>query len=259
MLHGECAWTDIERLTDRVVVLPLGSLEQHGRHLPLLTDTLIAAEIARRAEQALGDDALFLPTLWVGASDHHLAFPGTISLSNDVYVSALIDMLESLIGAGFRRIFLLNAHGGNITPGRMAIYDVHLRHREEEGLWIAFSSWWVIAADRLAAIPNLEQAALSHACEHETSMILSLRPELVRLGEAAGAAIPFDSAFYCPDFSRPSRVDVPRAFDELSITGAFGTPQLATSEKGEALLAAAAGEVIAFIREFATWQPVTPR
>src|SRR5689334_22930583 len=174
MFFGEYAWNSIKDMTDRVVVMQIGSLEQHGHHLPLLTDTMIGTEIARRAEAELKDEALFLPPLWVGASDHHRAFPGTVSISNSVYVDVLIDLLESLIGGGFRRIFLLNAHGGNITPGRMAIYDVQLRHREKADLWMAFSSWWTIAADQIAAVAGLEQKIVTHACELESSMILRL-------------------------------------------------------------------------------------
>jgi creatinine amidohydrolase len=255
MQLGERNWTEIEDLANCVVVLPLGSLEQHGHHLPMLTDALIGAEVARRAEAELEDAALFLPTLWVGASHHHRGFPGTVSISNDVYVKVLIDMLESLIGSGFRKIFLLNAHGGNITPGRMAIYDVQLRHRDIHDLWLAFSSWWAIAAEQVAAIEGIDQEMVTHACEQETSMILRLRPELVRMEAACGATIPFDSAFYYPDFGRTSRVDVPRAFDQLSATGAFGHPEIATEAKGEALFSAAAKEVVAFIREFADWVP----
>lgn len=259
MQIGERSWTEIKDLTNRVVVLPLGSLEQHGHHLPLLTDTMIGTEIARRAEAELGETALFLPTLWVGASHHHRTFPGTVSLGNDVYVQVLISLLESLIGGGFRRIFLLNAHGGNITPGRMAVYDVQLRHKADKpDLWLAFSSWWTIAAEQIAALENVEQELVTHACELESSMILRLRPELVKPEAARGANIPFESAFYCPDFSRTSRVDVPRTFDQLSQTGAFGHPEIATPEKGEVLFAAAAREVVAFVREFAVWPVVAP-
>ena len=255
---GERIWTQVPDLSSKVVVVPLGSLEQHGHHLPMLTDSFIGGEIARRAEAELGGEALFLPMLWVGASDHHRAMPGTVSLSNDVYVSVLIDILESLLGAGFRRIFLLNAHGGNITPGRMAIYDVQLRHKDKSDLFLAFSCWWDVARDRIPAIAALEQKHVTHACELETSMILRLRPELVKMEAARGANIPFESAFYSPDFSRPSRVDVPRAFDQVSQTGAFGHPELATAEKGESLYAAATAEVVAFVREFATWKPFPP-
>lgn len=253
MRFGELSWIEADKQTERVVVLPLGSLEQHGHHLPLLTDTMIVTEIARRAEAELGASALFLPSLWLGASDHHRGFSGTVSVGNDIYVRMLVDVLESLIGGGFRRIFLLNAHGGNIVPGQMAIYDVQLHHRNLADLWLAFSSWWTVAAEQVAALEDVEQKTVTHACELETSMVLRLRPELVRPEAAKGANIPFESAFYCPDFSKPSRVTVPRAFDQLSVTGAFGHPEIATSEKGEALLAAAVSEVVAFVREFATW------
>ncbi|CCW34996.1 uncharacterized protein, putative amidase [Chthonomonas calidirosea] len=259
MQLGEKSWPEAHELADKVVVLPLGSFEQHGHHLPLLTDTLICTEIARRAEAALGDAVLFLPVLWVGASDHHRAFPGTISVSNELYVALLCDMIESLIGSGFRKIFLLNAHGGNITPGRMAIYRAQMRHKDLTDLWIALGTWWTLAADAVAAVPELQQLVVSHACEQETSMILCLRPELVRRELATGANIPFESAFYCPDFSSPSRVDVPRAFDQLSQTGAFGHPELATQEKGEALFQAVAEQVVSFLREFATWPSLTPQ
>lgn len=258
MLHGEQIWTEVEGNTSKVVVLPLGSLEQHGHHLPMLTDSMIGAEIARRAEAELGAEALFLPTLWVGASDHHLAFKGTVSLNNQLYTEVIIDILESLISAGYRKIFLLNAHGGNITPGRLAIYDVHLRHRELVDLFIAFSSWWTIAANEIAAIDELDQKIVTHACELETSMVLVTRPELVNLSAAVGTTIPFTSAFYTPDFSAGSRVDVPRAFDQLSITGAFGHPEAATAAKGEHLYCVAAEQVVAFIREFKLWAPINP-
>ncbi len=89
-------------------------------------------------------------------------------------------------------------------------------------------------------------------------MVLRLRPELVKQEAATGANIPFESAFYVPDFSAPSRVDVSRAFDQLSKTGAFGHPETASVEKGEALFAAAVQEVVAFVREFAQWPSLAP-
>ena len=258
MQLGERNWTEVEDLAGRVVVLPLGSLEQHGHHLPLLTDTMIGTEVARRAEEMLGDTALFLPMLWIGASDHHRAFPGTVSISNEVYVRVLVDILESLIGSGFRRIFLLTAHGGNVAPGGMAISDVQMRHRDKPDLWLALCSWWRIASEQVAALTTSDQETVTHACELETSTILRLRPELVRPEAARGANIPFESAFYYPDFRRSSRVEVPRTFEQLSATGAFGYPERATAEQGEALFAAAAAEVAAFVREFSTWQSFEP-
>jgi creatinine amidohydrolase len=258
MLHGEQKWPEVEAIKDKVIVVPLGSLEQHGHHMPMLTDSMIATEIVARSESQLADEAVFLPVLWVGASDHHLGFPGTISLNNAVYVEVLEDILESLIGAGYRKIFLLNAHGGNITPGRMATLQVQLRHPELVDLVIAFSSWWSLADKEIAAINLLEQKIVTHACELETSMILQLRPELVDMDLAAGSRIPFESAFYTPDFSAFSRVDVPRAFHRLSVTGAFGNPAVATAEKGELLFQIAVEQVVKFVREMASWSEVEP-
>ena len=258
MKHGECRWPQTNENLDRVAVAPLGSLEQHGHHLPMLTDTMIITEIARRAEEQLTSEAVFLPTLWLGASDHHLAYPGTVSADNNNYVLMLEDLVESLLRAGFKRIFLLNGHGGNITPGRQAIYNVQLRHTDEPDMYLAFSSWWAIAAEQVAAIQGLEQKSVTHACEQETSMILRIRPELVSMEDAKGANIRFESDFYCPDFHKFSRVDVPRAFHQLSKTGAFGHPEIASVEKGEALFQAAAGEVVKFVREFRTWPAFEP-
>jgi creatinine amidohydrolase len=258
MLYGEHNWTQIPDLADKVAVLPLGSMEQHGHHLPLLTDTMICSEIVRRAEAALGDAAMFLPMLWAGASDHHLRFPGTVSVHNDTYTRMLEDILESLIGNGFRRIVLLNAHGGNSMPGSEALYRVQMRHREERDLWLVLATWFALAAPQIAAIEALEQKCVTHACELETSMILYLRPELVRLEEARGAHKPFPSQFYSQDSSRPSRVTVRRPFEHISETGALGHPELATAEKGKALFEVAIEQVVTCVREVATWQALEP-
>ena len=258
MFLGERIWTEIPDMVSKVVVVPIGSLEQHGHHLPMLTDSMIGGEIARRLELDLKEEVLFAPMIWTGASDHHLAMPGTISVSNDVYVKLLSDVLESLIHAGFRKIFLLNSHGGNITPGRMAIYNTHLRHRDLLDLYIALGSWFDIVGPQIREMKTLESQMVTHACELETSMILSLRPELVKMEFAKGAEIPFESAFYSPDWTKPNRIDVPRAFDQLSVTGAFGKPEAGTAKKGQDLFDLATEEITAFIREFSTWESFPP-
>lgn len=258
MEYGEHTWKDFADLTDRVVVLPLGSMEQHGHHLPVLTDTMIGSEIIQRAKTEVSDEALFLPMLWIGASDHHRTFPGTVSVSNNVYVQMLEDIIESLIGSGFRRILLVNAHGGNITPGNMALYNVQRRHRNRSDLWLVFSTWFVVAAPQIASIELLEQKHVTHASELETSMILRLRPELVRMDAAQGTNIPFESAFYSPDSSRASRVNVARMFEQITQIGALGHPEIATTDKGEQLFATATAEIVALIRDVVSWPDVRP-
>jgi creatinine amidohydrolase len=262
MQYAELTHADIAAHRHKVVVVPIGSLEQHGRHLPLLTDSLIGAEICRRAEAILGDEALFLPMLWCGASDHHRAFPGTVSISHRVYTLMLEDILESLIGGGFQRVLLFNAHGGNSNPGAAALYNVQLRRRDARDLWLTLGTWFVMAAPQIAALGArgvLEtQDHVTHACELETSMVLRIRPELAHMEDARGARIGFESAFYSPDSSGPSRVTAARPFEHLTLTGGLGHPEAATADKGEALYQAVTDEVVAFVRELAAWPPLSP-
>ena len=258
MNYGEITSNRIPSLTGNVVVLPIGSLEQHGHHLPMLTDTLIGEEIVRRAHTELGNLALFLPMLWVGASDHHRGLPGAISASNDTYTHLLMDILDSLIGYGFRKILLLNSHGGNGGPGGNAIFQTQVKHREKTDLYLVLASWFSLAGQQVAQIESLQQKHVTHACELETSMILRLRPELVEMEAARGANIPFESAFWSADSSGGSRVSVARNFEQVSSTGALGHPELATPEKGEELFSTAVREVVALVRELSAWPALAP-
>ena len=258
MLYGEHNWTQIPDLTDKVAVVPLGSLEQHGRHLPLLTDTITGAEIARRAERELGDAAVFLPTLYLGASDHHLAFPGTVSLHNQTYTQVISDLVESLIGSGFRRIVLLNAHGGNSGPATAALYEIRMRRRDEKDLWLVLATWYTLAAPHFSSIEGMVQERLSHSCEMETSLVLALRPELVQMEDARGCTEPFPSQFYGTTVEQTSRVVVPKPFDQITETGALGHPEFATPAKGQALIEIGTQQVVACIQEIASWPTMQP-
>ncbi len=261
MHYGELTWPELRAHAQagKVVVLPTGSLEQHGHHLPLLTDSMIGDEIAKRAEAELGDKALFLPMLWIGSSHHHLPF-ATVSLSATLYVEVIKEILSCIIAAGFRRIFILNAHGGNETPGTLALQQLHLqKYKDAPDLFMAFSSWFgSIAGEQIANIEALSQKYVTHACELETSAILRIRPALVHMDLARGAHYSYPSKFWGPDSTGPHRVMVGTSFDQVTQTGALGHPELATADKGEEILSVATREVVAFVREFATWQPVQP-
>ena len=252
MQLGEKTWKQAGELTGKVVVVPIGSMEQHGHHLPLLTDSLIGGEVVKRAEAILGEEALFLPMLWIGASDHHRAFPGTVSLSIATYTLVVKDLLDSLIGAGYRRIFVLNSHAGNATPALAAITDKQIQYRfAHPDLWLAFVSWFdLIKIDELDG--DFKQRAIVHACEWETSAIQVSRPDLVG-GDRPAIRRDWGSAFYSPDFRRPSQISVARTMEQTSPSGAFGFPNDASPEKGNALMDYAAGQVAAFVRDFATW------
>ena len=260
MQLGEHSWKKASALTDKIVVVPLGSMEQHGHHLPLLTDSMIGGEIVARAHAELKDEALFLPMLWLGCSPHHLEFAGTVSVSSGVYISMIEQIAESLIGGGFRRILFFNAHAGNSTPTSVAMSNVQLRRATElPDLWMLSASWFSLAGGAIRKLEGFEQTKISHACEWETSQIMAIRPDLVgderpaaRFSlEVEGTGEP--SKFFCADFSSGSRVEVARRIDQSTPTGALGWPELATPEKGERLYDAAAQELVALVREFAQW------
>lgn len=259
MQLGERNWTEIDGLKDRVVVCPIASLEQHGHHLPLLTDSMIGGEIAKRVEAATEETALFTPLLWVGASHHHLSFPGTISLSQSTYRAVLEDMVECLIAAGFRKIVLLNSHAGNIVPAQSALLEVLLRHREAmPELYLCVASWFEIALKELSALDGFTQHKIIHACEWETSVIQVTHPTLVKADRPA-ARFDFDSGFWSPDHRGSNRLSVLRTMEQNSVTGAFGYPELASPEKGEQLIQTATDVIVRFVQELATWPTVPPQ
>ena len=230
LLHEITRIDAASRAAGALVVLPVGATEQHGPHLPLGTDLLIVEHIARSAAVAVQDglDVLVTPSLPFGSSHHHLPFGGTISLSTEHYLGALNDMVESLIVDGFRRIFVLNGHGGNHEIIQLVARDLILRHPAN----IAAASYWDLARDAMA-----EQAAdlpghfPGHAGFFETSLIMALRPDLVqsplphRSDEELQRVAIRESAFRAERHGFWERID-----------GHTDTPHEATAERGRELL-----------------------
>lgn len=253
MKYGDGCWVDIEQSDkNKVVVIPLGSMEQHGHHSPLLTDTYLVTAVAERVERGLREETYFLPTLWLGASDHHLDLPGTTSVPNHVYTLVIKNIVRSISRAGFRRIFFLNGHGGNVIPGTQAITELANESDEYNELWMALASYWSVASPVMAAENHgMQTQQLTHACEYETSMMLWLHGEIMRMDRVTSSPPLLDSPFFHSEHG--GRINVAKRMSTWTPTGAMGGPQHATAEKGESLLNAITGEVVSFLRNFATW------
>jgi creatinine amidohydrolase len=251
---------DVERMdkANKVALVPLGSLEQHGEHLPLCTDSLLGEEIARRVEAALPETVVLLPMQWLGSSHHHMKFPGTVSVPSNVYIEMVVHLCECLLAAGFRRIYLLLSHGGNDVPCREALNRLSLTHRDQaDTIFIASGGYWAVA-DQAMRLPEMETPRATHACEYETSMVLAVRPDLVDARAAHGDCVRVESRYYQPDGAGTNKVHVATPFEHLTRTGALGRPELGSVEKGERLLAAIVNELVAFVREFANWKRSFP-
>jgi creatinine amidohydrolase len=245
MLLAELTWSDVAALDRNTpVVFPVAALEQHGRHMPVFTDSLLMGEIARRAELELKDDVLFAPLQWLGNSHHHLDFPGTLSAEPRVYLDLLCGLLENFIAHGFRRLVILNGHGGNDVPGKQAVFEVRQRHRDRGDLLLLFATYWNLVADPSKAHPGLQQQVMGHACEWETSMVLRLNSGLVK-GLASVGEVPFGNPF-----EPASRGWI---MTDRSEPGHVGDPTLASAEKGEALFEAFTTGTVSMLRRVIQW------
>jgi creatinine amidohydrolase len=255
MLFSDINYNTINQQTkDKVAVMPLGAIEQHGPHLPVSTDTDIVSQIALQAEKQLADDILLCPALPFGSSHHHLSFGGTISISVATYTQLVIELVESLLQIGFRRIVLLNGHGGNITPARQALailshkYDVTLTPN------IALVTYWELTGKIFTGAPPMKSPALSHACEYETSLLLHLFPQKVLPDKIRRAKRPDKNGYIPWEEDEPYRgVTMVKQTKFISSNGSSGEPQLASAEKGKHLFEHAVESLVQFLNSFKTW------
>jgi creatinine amidohydrolase len=231
---------------DTPVVVPIAALEQHGRHLPVFTDSMLLGEIIRRASETLGDRVVWTPLLWLGNSHHHMDFAGTLSAAPRTYIDVLGDLLENLLTHGFRRLILLNGHGGNIVPAQQAVFEVRQRHRDRDDLLLLAATYWGLGGIPRDADSSIEQTRMGHACEWETSMILRLAPHLV------GDLSRVEPVTQTEPFEPASRGWITR---ERTKEGHIGDPRRATAEKGETLFRVFSADVVAFIERIITSDP----
>jgi creatinine amidohydrolase len=228
---------------DALVVLPVGAVEQHGPHLPVGTDYFAVEHIARAAAAELVGrvPALVAPALPFGCSQHHLPFGGTLSLSTETYYRTLRDLAESLIVSGFRRIFILNGHGGNNELIQLVARDLALQHPAH----LAAASYWTIAWDALVAAEAHAHAGLpGHAGAFETALMLALRPALVR-EPRPHRDLPAASD---PRGFHPYRAELHGSW--LRIDGYTDSPDQADATQGAAYLAAIVHAVARALEEF---------
>ncbi len=206
---------------DTLFVQPIAALEQHGPHLPTGTDVIICGSIAEAVAERHPDSLVLLPTLWLGASAHHLRFGATATAELDTYIETLCEIARPLLRDGYRRFMLLNGHGGNTDPLRVALRQLH---QEFPAALLSGAPYWAVADEVISGHLEGAHKFVGHACEFETSMIMHLRPELVNHDELRDAgqlgADDIEGLF------------LPRDMKDRTREGCTGRPDLATPEKG---------------------------
>lgn len=255
-LAGPGAWMarsapEIASIGERdgsIVIVPVGSVEQHGNHLPVGTDTFLATGVTEHAVDAVSDDvpALVTPPVWTGHSPHHLSIGGTASLSVGVMMSLLSEVAETTMANGFDAIIFVNGHGGNIPVISSSVSEIGAAQPDREVLGL---SYFDLAADEIDAIRDSDVGGMGHGGEFETSLMLYLYPELVDETdmEAAALAEPYDSG--TQDMFAGGPLSVYRDFEAYSSSGAIGDPSVATPEKGRRILEIVREELVALLRE----------
>jgi creatinine amidohydrolase len=239
-------WSDIAALSrDLPVVIPIAALEQHGRHMPLFTDSMLLGEVIRRASEPLKDRVLFTPLMWLGNSEHHLDFPGTMSAAPRVYLDLLRDMAENFLFHNFKRIVLINGHGGNIVPAQQATFELRQKYRAKSDLLLLSTTYWTLGGKPWEADPTMVQRRMGHACEFETSMMLRLNPHLV-----AGDVKQLKDVDWGNPFEPASRGWITKDRTE---PGHIGFPRHATAEKGEILFRTFTADVVSLLERVIKW------
>ena len=238
ILFAELTRTQLADLAPRALaVVPLGATEQHGPHLPTGTDFFHAEWVARDAATRAADriPIVVTPTLPFGSSEHHFPFGGTISLSTTAYYEVVMAIVESLVRDGFRKIFLVNGHGGNHELIQLVARDVALRRP----VAVAASSWWLAGWDVMVAAGALAVGRLpGHAGGFETSLVMAMRPDLV------AGNVPGRTPAPSPDGTRwPGLVREERHGFWQSVDGYSDGPGLANAEGGHRWLDVSAEEL----------------
>lgn len=216
-----------------VALLPLGAIENHGDHLPLGTDNDLALGVARAVEARI-EGALLLPPIAYGQAWSTAGYPGTLSLSNETLTAMLVDLGVSLRRQGIEVLALINGHMGNLDAMKLAARRLHDEH-DMTVLTLTYPGTAEVTAQVLEA-PRWH-GTYFHACEMETSLMLHLAPEQVRMEHAR------------PNHPTPTPTfDVtPTPWTAISDSPVLGDPQLATAAKGEAIIDAAVASIVALI------------
>lgn len=228
VLLEEHTWPEVEAALEtgtRTAVVAVGSIEQHGPHLPLVMDTLAGDELSRRIAERLGD-AIAAPTIRPGCSGHHMAFPGTITIPPETLMDLVRSYCQSLDTHGFEHVVLLPTHGGNFAPVETVAPEVA---REIDASVITLAD---LEENMRLMNEGLREAGVEyqepviHAGAAETAIVLAIVEGLVRTDELRAG--------------HEGELSVPRllneGFDAITESGVLGDPHEATSEAGEAIL-----------------------
>lgn len=251
--YNRLTWAEMNEAiaAQKLVILPTGSTEQHGRHLPLDVDVFLCESVCLEVGRRAADRVLVLPPISYGLNLHHIDFPGTIHIEPETFIAFCLNITKSVAYHGFRKILLVNGHGSN-TP----LVDLVARRTVLETLSLCFATGYYQFL--LQAFESVrESRVIAHADEFETSLYLHLAPERVQMDLAVE-----DNDRMGQYVSSDSTANYPVRFNDYwgrwTQTGVHGDPTKATAAKGRVLFEAAVTGLVRLVDELREW-PVARR
>jgi creatinine amidohydrolase len=247
-LYQHYTWPELGQVAQRqpVVVLPIGSVEDHGPHLPLDVDNFLIWAICEEAARRAEGDILLMPIIPYGFETHHMDFPGTIDIHMEHLLDFVLDVTKSVAHHGFRRILIADGHGSN-----MPILELVARRTilETKALCAAFL-WPSLALKEIRQVRESPRMGMSHACELETSVYLYLDAARVHMDKARREMNLPSSDFIWQDLTDPGPIRMMDYWTCFSKSGVNGDPTIATAEKGRLIFEAVVTNLVRLAREF---------
>jgi creatinine amidohydrolase len=239
----------------RIILLPVGAIEQHGPHLPVDTDNVAVSRICRSAASEAPDLLLCLPTVHYGFNEQGLDFPGTISITEHHFVGYCYDICASMSRMGFKKILVVNGHGGNVALLEVVARLVTARTESIAAL----ANWWDLAAEVIARLrESPHPGAIDHAGEVETSVYLACAPDMVKRDRFERETPGTRGRWFWGGVSGFGVVRMMNVASRVTTGGTFGDPTRSSADKGDQMLRAAVENLIDLAREFRDL-PIQPR
>lgn len=241
-------WPEAKEMIESnpLVILPVGSTEAHGPHLPLDVDSHQVGYIAELVAERTG--ALVAPTLPYGYATTWMEFPGTMTFQADTYQQVLFELVSSILQHGFRRVMILNGHRPNNTSVDVAARRAIDALPADSDATVTAVSYWEPGAARVHALRRSRLGGMGHACEFETSFQLATRPELVKMDRLADVRPPL-VGWDLVGPSEPARTYGRWPAPSAEHPAIFGDPTVATAESGHVFLEAVVDALVEFVRE----------
>lgn len=223
--------TSLAQQPHSVAMVPVGSIEQHGPHLPTGTDSLLVNDVCRAAAKRCTDlnvVTVVTPALWLGRSFHHADLGGTLSARLETFLRSIEDIAMSFVQVGFQRQIFVNGHGGNAAALDAGIQEIGARNN----LRIMSVTYFNLGREVVQKTRLSSEGGMGHACEFETSLMQYLHPDLVgELPRGKSRKIIHSAARR--DMFVGGVANIAQRFSELSENGVVGQPQFANSENGK--------------------------